>query len=893
MNRFGSFFLVLLMGFSFSAGAKELSPATVSSSSFPEACPGLGKARAGKIKTPGVALSGPDALGRQGDYYLQNNRAAFVVQGLDQVNTYYYYGGILIDAVAMEGSEQACSEQFEELGLFIGEVNKDDFLASGVRAFRGKRVEIKSDGSDGEAAVIRVHGTDDFFWIVELELFKMMYNDLNIPKHYTRPLGLDLYVDYILPPDSRVLRIEFNIRNRGDERRHVFTGAGAFFGNSTIKRYYHDGLIYLADFSVHRNLPFLVSASNNGAWAIGMDNASLGTANLSGFDVFFDTRQLMQRIELMPAGEPGDTARVIRFMAVGDSDFNSALVNLHRENPEPIRGWNVELEPFSGKAVDSETGEPVQGATIEVQVRNRLGQWTFLDGFMTDREGNFEGRIPRLGRKYRLTAKKEGRRDPGPVYFRLKDRDHIELKFSPPGHLSYNIKDRDGRALPAKIGLYRDGELSKTVYTGAGPGVEPLKPGSYRVNISRGYEYVPYEGEIEVMPGHTARLSAELSHAVDTSGFLSADMHVHAGPSGDNDISIPERILTVGAEGLDVVVATDHEAVIPWQPGVEETGLQDWVATVLGEEVTATIPEHINMFPVEPRFDIDARGGPIRWYGMDIAEVYNAIRERGAGIVQLNHPLGYFEMIEYNLGTGKAELAHPEYIGLKPGDSLWSWDLDSFEFQNGCKPVFGEAMPKRKAGTFEYWMSFLNLGHRVTAVANSDAHDYSPPGHPRNYFSCDARSPAGFKEEMLTRAVKEGRVLTSTGAFAEIKINRKAGMGDTVMTSDNTVDLWLRIQAIPQIDVSHFKVFVNCDQVMNVPVEDTGQVVKYEGELNVPVSRDSHIVVMGFGKEKLPEGFKQFDPLGVPRFATNPVYIDHGGDGYTPPGWDGCSYTLP
>ena len=61
----------------------------------------------------------------------------------------------------------------------------------------------------------------------------------------------------------------------------------------------------------------------------------------------------------------------------------------------------------------------------------------------------------------------------------------------------------------------------------------------------------------------------------------------------------------------------------------------------------------------------------------------------------------------------------------------------------------------------------------------------------------------------------------------------------------------------------------------------------------VNIEKDSHIVVMGFGNEVLPRGMPQFDPLGVPRFTTNPIYIDYGGDGYEAPGWDGCDYTLP
>jgi hypothetical protein len=416
------------------------------------------------------------------------------------------------------------------------------------------------------------------------------------------------------------------------------------------------------------------------------------------------------------------------------------------------------------------------------------------------------------------------------------------------------------------------------------------------VSVTRGFEYIPFLGSIEIKAGETANLEAVLVHAVDTTGYLSVDMHVHAGPSGDNKITIPERIETVAAEGLEVVVSTDHEAVIPWQPGIDAAGLGDWVATVLGEEVTATVPEHINAFPFEPRFDLDARGGPVRWYGMDISHVFAAIRERGASIIQLNHPrndCAYMCLIDYNRATGEANLTHPEYLGLQPGDSLWSWNFDSIEYMNGNDRVFMDPKKPKSTGTFEDWMSFINLGHRIAGVANTDAHDYGVPGSPRTYFPSSTDNPAEFKLDDLVNAIKQGRVLASSGSFARVLVNGEFGMGDTAVAHGQTVDLWLHVESIPQIDVTRVKVFVNCDQVINVALPPGDDVVRYDGHVSVPVEKDSQIVVMGFGKNRLPLNFPQFNPLGVPRFTTNPIYVDVSGDGYTPPGWDGCHYTLP
>jgi hypothetical protein len=178
-------------------------------------------------------------------------------------------------------------------------------------------------------------------------------------------------------------------------------------------------------------------------------------------------------------------------------------------------------------------------------------------------------------------------------------------------------------------------------------------------------------------------------------------------------------------------------------------------------------------------------------------------------------------------------------------------------------------------------------------MGNSDAHDYETVGTPRDYFPASSDEPAQFNEDDLVRGVKEGRVVVSNGAFARVKINGTAGPGDVVTATGGEVDLAVHIEAIPEIDVTHFKIYVNCDQVMTIATTDPDKAVKYDGTVKAPIARDSHVVVVGFGKDPLPRGLSQFDATRVPRFTTNPIYVDKDGNGtFEAPGGKACTYDL-
>lgn len=888
---------------------QQAGPVVVSSGSmFVEGCPVAGRSVARPISSPQFKVDGPDGLGRVGDYLLMNEHAAFVVQGTTHVNTYYYYGGIPIDAVALNGCAQAGPERFEEMMMMFGKLDISDLPSSYLRAFKGEWAEVLNDGSTGQPAVVRVHGTDATFWLTELEMI-MMFLDMGKPTLPSPPQLFDIFVDYILPPDSNVMTIEFNVHNTQATQKEIMTGLANFFGDST------DPILYPSQtnmsvpslgITLDSGLEWVVASRGDGAWAVAMKGTNISTVYISGVHAVLDAdKAIGTPIVLEPDGQPGDTGQAVYYLSVGASGYNSAIAPLAAVNPEPIPGMTYQLVPFDGVAYDIMTGQPVENARIQIQFENASLNWVFLDGFYSGADGHFGGQIPLFDVgpiQYRMVATANGRNGPAPTYFFPALNNNFNAGFMPGGLFQYEVRDETGRLIPAKILLWQGGKVIYRIFSASGVGSEEVTPGIYDVSVTRGIEYTTYQGTVTVPANNSYFLNVILDHAVDTTGFMSSDNHIHAGPSGDNTITIEERARSLAAEGLDVAVSTDHENVISWQPGIDQNNLRDWVAYVQGEEVSCGIPGHTNIYPILSRLDVNARGWPVEcWnsqvnpnYAMDVEELFAAERARGAQIVQVNHPRsGIFSQTNYDRATG-LPTEDPANIGMRPGAVLWDWGFDSFELMNGIQNPFVVAGKEKKTGTFEDWMSFLNLGHPKTALGGSDAHDYDLPSYPRNYFPTTTDSPRDFNVNEMIQNIKKGNVLISLGAFAKIKIDNTAEMGDTVVNTTGTVNLWLHIEGIPEIDVTYFKVFVNCDEVLNILTTDPNAVVKYDGAVGVPVSADSHIEVIGFGADFLPRGMPQFDPARVPRFVTNAIFVDADGNGYTALGvGKTCTYSFP
>ena len=858
------------------------------------ACPGEGRAVASVIPVD-ERLFGPDAIGGAGDLLLMNDQAAFVITGVGPQKTYYYYPGVLADAVPLEGCTQTAPERFEEIAFLVGRPDLGDFPRSILRAFRGERAEVIGDGADGGEARVRFTGVDDLQWLVELELVRQAFH-AGGRRALSDTMGVEITVDYVLPPDSRVLRMELRVRNLLGEPQRVLTGTMNIFGDTAPTTFFWESGLSFGGFSLRLGLPWIASRSGDGAWALAMADANVAATNISGVDAFLDSNALLNPPRLGAAGAEDDTRLFTYLFAVGDRDVNSAVRHLQAANPRGLRGAPYMLGGLAGVLVDADTGEGVPDAEVVLAMQGRGGDWAPLDAVTTDADGAFEGEIPAVGAPLRLEVRAPGRDAPEPVPLDLAESDAVELRVPAAGALRFVVRDPNGSPIPSKILLFQDGRRVLRFYGALAERTRPVPPGRYDAVVSRGFEWSIVRAPLEVPPHGIGELDVTLERLLDTTGYLSTDAHMHAGPSPDSTVAVAQRIESAAAEGLDVAIQTDHEVVRDWRDGVAATGLGAHINAAVGQEVTATLPEHCNAYPFEPLpADEDARGGPVQWYGLDLGGVFAAMRERGAGVVQLNHPrqgCNYMCLIDYDRLTGEPRLDDPTALGFPPGTPLWSWDFDAVEYINGLTVPFVDPASPADTGMFEDWSSFLNLGHRVTAMGVTDVHGDNL-GTPRTWFAAPTDDPADFRPEHLTAAVLGGHAIVSTGAFADVRVGA-ARPGDDLSAPGGAVRLEVRLEALPEVDVTHFLVFANCDEVAKVATTDPAGVVKFDGAVDLQLADDAYLVVAAFGAEPLPEAFEaDFDSARMPRVTTNAIFVDANGDGvFTAPGGKTCTYDL-
>ena len=137
-----------------------------------------------------------------------------------------------------------------------------------------------------------------------------------------------------------------------------------------------------------------------------------------------------------------------------------------------------------------------------------------------------------------------------------------------------------------------------------------------------------------------------------------------------------------------------------------------------------------------------------------------------------------------------------------------------------------------------------------------------------------------------------GQLIASAGAFARVSINGE-GPGALVTDTDGELTLSVHLEAIPEIDVTHFVVLQDCSEVLSLPADDPDGVIKHSETLSLPLDGDAWITVLAMGEERLPTGLPQYSGAGVPRVTSNPIYIDGDGDGvWTAPGAQSCTYDL-
>jgi hypothetical protein len=448
---------------------------------------------------------------------------------------------------------------------------------------------------------------------------------------------------------------------------------------------------------------------------------------------------------------------------------------------------------------------------------------------------------------------------------------------------------------------------SAVVFTGndVDPREVALAPGRYRLVATRGLDWEAASQSVDLR-GPVARAVAApfvLRPLAPIAGAVTADLHVHSQASDDGQATYQDRLRRFVADGVAVLVATDHDNVADYGPTLAQLGLAGRVRVVSGVEVTGSGPSdaalwtigHHNAWPIAYRPHAHRHGAPPS-QNRAVGALYAQLRSQyGARVVQLNHPrptpkdvaegnenLAFFA----HLSTGqpfdpRLPLDAPEnepLVRRTAADGTRAIDFDAMEVMNG------ESWPQFLAMRAD-WYALLRQGVVRTGTANSDSHAAAElVAYPRNYVLV---GPEGDDPFRFDAAIRAGRSFGTNGPRVRALRVNGAGIGDLVRTANGRIRVEYEVDGAGFVPIDEVRVLVN-GEVVHAGPERTGA-------LELPLARDGFVTLEagapldadpaqwirshpGLYSEAIAPGF-------VPAAFSNPVFVDADGNGrFDPPG---------
>jgi hypothetical protein len=187
----------------------------------------------------------------------------------------------------------------------------------------------------------------------------------------------------------------------------------------------------------------------------------------------------------------------------------------------------------------------------------------------------------------------------------------------------------------------------------------------------------------------------------------------------------------------------------------------------------------------------------------------------------------------------------------------------------------------------------LNQGRHTNAVAVNDAHSVfgNGVGGWRMYMPSSSDEPAKIDWRENVKAAKEGRSYLTTGPFLQVTTSNGEGPGATILSKGKPVSLNIRVQCTDWIDIDRVQVLVNGRALESLnftrashPSYFKDGVVKFERNVEVPVQKDAHLIVVACSEHHtLEKGYGSSPQAAMRPFAYhNPIWVDVDGKGITP-----------
>jgi hypothetical protein len=478
-----------------------------------------------------------------------------------------------------------------------------------------------------------------------------------------------------------------------------------------------------------------------------------------------------------------------------------------------------------------------------------------------------------------------------------------------------------------------------TAYFTGGATTLRVRPGRYEVYASRGLEYGVQRKTVTVTPGKTKRLKFKLDRQVSTPDALSADFHIHSARSLDSSAGLPARVAAYAGEGVEVMVSTDHDFHLDYEPIIDELALGPFVGSIPGVEVTGSLPNppaypdstgHINAWPM-PIEPLARRDGSIEEEFVAPNWIFSRLRGKGADVIQYNHvragtsgltSIGFFNNIGYRpdlpiTAPENAPLLSDDVTGnsgVANPDGFRNLDFDVFEVGNGTNA--GGWIETRAD-----WFSLLAQVntplaggpvpfHPGTGVADSHRVTIESAGYFRTFVLGHGDDPAALDVAAFDASILAGRMSATTGPYIEATLSDGAGntaqLGDVFVPTGTDLTLHVRVQAANWIPVDEVRVVVNGavpaglafdgttkPKLKKTPKQRTsqgkGSVERFEADIPIALGGADAFVLVEAGAKLDPfPADDEFASLLIPGYVsmafTNPIFVDFAGDDFDPPG---------
>jgi len=826
---------------------------------------------AGQITDSGDLVDGPAAQGMIGDFYMRNSRARFVIQAATRVIGVVPQGGNLVDAVPLDGDGNPLREDhFGELSMV--------YLVG--RTCEHQSVEVLQDGSGGGVAAIRAlgkTGNNDFINLRGIGL-------LGIPLELDPDIedDVDCATTYVLEPDSDRVEVYWTMFNPGDTDINGPFGAlsdtgGAVEQWGSTRGFERLGIEALTSAVEPAPIDYVVYQGPDVAYGLLPRHDDPATTNstflIAGVSVvLFGAEKLLDILNEdtfylhLPAGK-GLTHALEISVGLDAADATEAYYG------------EEATAPVSGQVTWQTAGGAATGARVGFyQDKDDSGDITDDDLIISyadiDADGAFSGRIPPGNYLVRAEVKDVGRSPAQQVSVAASSgASGIALEVPDPVYVDYEIKEYGtSMPLPAKLTVFGQHPAlpDKRVFetydrypgvvrmvqairgsTSLGADPDPrlaLPAGStYRIYATHGTEWSAPSQLLTVNAGDPDQsLDFVLRQVAPADGYIASEYHVHQLGSPDSPVPNDTRVKTAVVDGVDVFASSDHDFVGDLQPYVEAYGLEDSLRVIPGIEVTPFAYGHFNAWPLLPD-DSSPNKGAIDWargqegYAMLPGEIFQAMRDRGADVVQANHPRkapggftdfqNFFDraglVYDWDARTVDGDLVRApvpnEWLRL-PETTMWSNDFDALEVWNGFDTADSNRDGVREIAKLDIvmrdWFNFLTLGMKITPIGNSDTHTVvrDPAGMPRTYVKVDDDSSlaissgdvvADLADTILGRSGTPVDIVVTNGPFIKVTANGSPAIGRVLDGTGGDVQLDIEVIAPEWAEIDTVEIFAN------------------------------------------------------------------------------------